>query len=134
MKKFMLLFLGVFLFYSCLNNDNDTSFTYEYAPIDEAITPTSFTFGETDSIKIKYTFPNGCYSFDRIYYQHQDTTRIVAVTALVELSKPCTLAIIEGEYTFPVKATQREDYIFKFFKGTDSDGENIFEEVVVPVN
>jgi hypothetical protein len=33
-----------------------------------------------------------------------------------------------------VRASQEEDYIFKFWKGKDTNGENIFEEVIVPVN
>ncbi|MGJ8743395.1 hypothetical protein [Polaribacter sp.] len=135
MKKIILLAFGLLIFYSCLNNnDNSDSYGYEYLPIDEATTPANFTFGETDTITIKYSLPNGCYAFDRLYYEVKDTTRIVAVTALVNLSEDCTQAIIQDEFEFLVTANQEEDYVFKFFKGTDSAGENIFEEVVVPVN
>lgn len=135
MKKISILLCSLFLFYSCLNNDDDApNFTYEYLPVDEAITPTNFTFGEIDSITLKYSLPNGCYHFDRLYYQYQDTTRIVAVTALVSLDSSCTEAIVQEEYTFAVRATQEEDYLFKFFKGKDGQGNNIFEEVVIPVN
>ena len=38
------------------------------------------------------------------------------------------------EYDLLVTAKQEEGYLFKFWKGTDNNGENIFEEVVVPVN
>ena len=135
MKKFALLFLGVLLFYSCLNNDNNIpNFAYELLPIDEAVTPANLTFGETDTIAITQTLPDSCYSFDRLFYETQDTTRIVAVIAYVDLESACTQATITEEYKFEVTATQREDYVFKFFKGTDSDGENIFEDVIVPVN
>jgi len=133
MKKSILLFLSVIVFYSCLSND-EPNFRYEFLTIDSAETPTSFTFGETDTIKIKYTLLNGCYSFDRLYYEYQDTTRIVAVTALVRLDVACTEALVEEEYEFPVTATQTEDYVFKFWKGEDSNGEDIFDEVVIPVN
>lgn len=123
------------MFYSCLNNENDTpNYTFEYLPIDSAITPASFTFGEIDTISVKYSLPNGCYSFDRIYYETKDTTRIVAVSAFVQLDADCTEMIIEEEKKFVVKASQEEDYVFKFFKGVDSNGDNIFEEVIVPVN
>ena len=136
MKKFSLLLCSLFLFYSCLNNDDNTpNFTYKYLPIDEATTPANFTFGETDTIKIKYSLPDGCHFFDRLYYEYQDTTRIVAVTALVAIdTTACTQGIIQEEYIFPVRATQQEDYLFKFYKGKDSQGNNIFEEVVIPVN
>lgn len=135
MKKFTLLLIGLLVFSACLNNDNDKlNYSFEYLPIDEAITPASFTFGQIDTITVKYSLPNGCYHFNQIYYETKDTTRIVAISAFVELDAPCTLAIIQEEKKIPVKASQKEDYVFKFYKGKDANGENIFEEVVVPVN
>ncbi|QTD36532.1 hypothetical protein JL193_10270 [Polaribacter batillariae] len=133
MKKLALLLIGIVVFSSCLNDDKP-NYTYEFVAIDEAKTPESFTFGKRDTITLKYTFKNSCYNFDNVYYEYQDTTRIVAIRALVNLDDACTEAIVEKEHKFIVTATQREDYLFKFFKGKDNDGENIFEEVVVPVN
>ena len=134
MKKIITLFLGLAILSSCLNNNDDLNFKYELLPVDEYTVPASFIFGKTDTIKVKYSLNNGCYSFNSIYYEYKDTTRIVAVRAFVELDKNCTEAIIQEEYKFIVKANQKEDYLFKFWKGKDSNGENIFEEVVVPVN
>jgi hypothetical protein len=135
MKKSILLLIGLLVFYSCLNNDNDIpNYTYRYLPIDSAITPASFTLGEIDTITVKYSLPNDCYSFDRIHYETKDTTRIVAVSASVLLEVDCAEKIIQEEKKFAVKASQEEDYVFKFYKGEDSNGENIFEEVIVPVN
>lgn len=134
MKKISLLLSSLFLFYACLNNDDNSNFTYEYLPIDEAITPASFTFGEVDTITVKYSLPNGCYSFNNLYYEYQDTTRVVAITALVALDRVCTEAIIQEEYKFPVRANQQEDYLFKFWKGRDSQGNSMYEEVLIPVN
>ncbi|WP_237587392.1 hypothetical protein [Polaribacter sargassicola] len=134
MKKLTLLLFSLIVFTSCLDDSYTPNYTYEYLPIDEAITPDSLTFGEVDTIHIKYSLPNYCYSFDRIYYETQDTTRIVAVTALVNLDDDCAEQIIQEEYDIPIMASQKEDYIFKFFKGVDSDGENIFDEIIVPVN
>lgn len=135
MKKTIKLFVILFTFYSCLNSDNDRlRYDFEFLPIDEFMAPSSFTFGEKDTIKLKYTLKNGCYDFDGIYYEYADTTRIVAVRALISLDEACTLAISQNEYDLVVEATQEEDYVFKFFKGKDNNGENIFEEVVVPVN
>lgn len=133
MKKNLFLLAGLFIFYSCLNSDEPT-FTYEYLPIDEAETPASFTFGEKDTISIKYSLLNGCYYFDNLYYEYKDSTRIVAVRALLALDKYCTEAIIQEEYKFVVNVTQKEDYIFKFWKGKNNQGENVYEELIVPVN
>jgi hypothetical protein len=133
MKKITLLFFGLLVFYSCLNND-EPNFTYGFLPIDEVETPTNFTFGETSTITIKYTLPDGCYSFNNLYYEYNDTDRIVAVRSLVLLDDNCPAGTIQEEYKFDVTATQKEDYVFKFWKGTDNQGENIYEEVIVPVN
>ena len=127
--------VGLLVFYSCLNNDREVpNYRFEYLPIESVTIPESFTFGEIDTITLTYFLPNGCYSFDQIYYEEIDTTRIVAVSAVVELDMPCTEALIQEEAKFTIRATQQEDYLFKFFKGKDSIGTDIFEEVVVPVN
>lgn len=135
MKKIILLFAGLLLFYSCLNNDDHRiNYNYELLPIDSYTTPASFTYGEKDTIKVKYSLKNGCYGFDGIHYEYHDTVRVVAVRAFVALDEVCTQAIIQNEYNLIVTATQEEDYVFKFYKGKDDNGENIFEEVIVPVN
>lgn len=136
MKKIILL-ACIVLLYSCLNSDNDfSSFQYEFVKIDEAITPSSFTYGEIDSITVKYTFPNSCYSFYDLHYEKENNSRVVAITALVNIadSTVCSQATIEKEYTFAVHVLQEEDYIFKFWKGKNSNGDNLFEEIVIPVN
>ena len=78
--------------------------------------------------------PNGCYHFNDVYYEYKDSTRIVAIRASKELEAYCTGALIMKEYDLLVTAKQEEDYLFKFWKGTDNNDENIFEEVIVPVN
>lgn len=135
MKKIILLFICLALFYACLNSgDKQVRYNYELLPIDEFTTPDSFTLGQKDTIKLKYTLKNGCYNFDGIYYEYLDTTRIIAARATVFLDQVCTESIIQNEYNLIVNANQEEDYVFKFYKGKDNNGENIFEEVVVPVN
>lgn len=134
MKKAALLLIGIILFTSCLDDSDQPNYTYDFLKIDSAITPASFTFGEIDTIKIKYTLPNSCHYFDQLYYQHQDTARVVAVTAFINLDDTCAEVTTQEEYAFPVHALQQKDYVFKFYKGKDVDGESIFEEVVIPVN
>jgi hypothetical protein len=96
--------------------------------------PERFTFGAQDTISIKYTLPNSCYFFDNLYYEYQAATRLVAVNSMVSLEDVCNEVTSQIEYKFVVNITQEEDYTFKFWKGKDSNGENIFEEIIVPVN
>lgn len=135
MKKLALLLTGILIFSSCLNSDNNLpNYTFDFLAIDEYDVPDNFTFGETDTVAVKYTLPNSCYSFDNIYYEIQDTTRIVAINSYLRLDEDCSEVAVQEEFKFVINVSQQEDYVFKFYKGKDTNGENTFEEVVVPVN
>lgn len=135
MKKFILLFTSLTLFYSCLSDNNEVpNLSFDLLPIDEFTAPNSFTFGEKDTIQIKYSLKNECMYFDNIYYEYQDNSRIVAIRSITNLDVPCSDETTQYDYNLIVTVAQDEDYIFKFYKGTDTNGNNIFEEVVVPVN
>lgn len=132
MKK--ILFICSFLFLLSCSIDDDDNFHLHLLTIDEAVTPDVLEFGSVTPITVKYTLPGDCYSFYNLYYQYEGTSRIVAIRALEDLDATCTQATVEQEYTFPLQVVQTEDYVFKFWKGTDSNGDNIFEEVIIPVN
>ena len=132
-KKIFIMIMVIFTLFSCSDDDN-VNYSIETLPIKEAIVPDEFIFGEFHTLKVIYDLPSGCHSFYDLFYQHDGSSRIVAINSLVDNESACTLALIEKEYTFIVKAIQREDYTFKFWKGTDSNGDDIFEEVIVPVS
>ena len=123
------------MFVSCsLDDGNTNNVSIVTLPIKEAILPAEFIFGSKHNITITYELTSGCHSFYGLFYQYEEASRIVAVNSLVDESVACTDDVREFEYTFEVSVVQREDYTFKFWKGTDEDGENIFEEIIVPVN
>ena len=134
MKKIIFLLLALICFAACLENNDIADFTLIELPIDSYKVPDSFVFGEQDTIAVSYTLPNGCYSFNSLFYQTQDTARIVAITSFLDLDSECTEILRTEDYKFVVNVLQEKDYVFKFFKGQDDDGKNIFEEVIVPVN
>ena len=132
MKKAVLTLLTITLFFSC--SKNESNYESKLLAIDQAITPNSFTFKKAHDITVKYTLPNGCHAFVDLYYQHNDTIRIVAIKAIHNFDLICTQATIQKEYTFQVVASQKKDYVFKFWKGKDLNNKDLFEEVVIPVN
>jgi len=134
MKRFFVSLVLILLFTSCSVDDDANNFTLETLPIKEAVVPAEFTYGALHDITVKYDLPSGCHSFYDLFYQYDGAIRTVAINALVNEGVACTDDIREIEYTFKVNVVQREDYTFKFWKGVDSDGENIFEEIIVPVN
>ena len=132
MKKTIILLLSIVLLSSCLDEVKNVSQPV-ILPIESYTVPTSFKFGESDTIKVKYLLPNNCFSFYSVYYQYQDTTRIVAINSIQQLDAQCSEDEIEKETEFIVNPLQREDYLFRFYKGVDDEGKNIFEDVAVPV-
>ena len=119
---------------SCSLDDDSNNFAIETLPVKEAIVPAAFDFGSKHEITIIYDLPSGCHFFYSLFYQYEGTSRIVAVNSWVNESAACTDDVREAEYTFEVTVVQQEDYTFKFWKGIDNEGENIFEEIIVPVN
>jgi|GEM_PF-5725948 len=132
MKKVILVIVAAVFLASCLNDDKP-KFGLEFLPIESTITPDTLFFGKVDTIKLKYKLPNNCYSFNDLYYEQKDSTRTVAVRASVQLDVTCSDTSIEKDFKFTVMASQREDYVFRFFKGFNAAGESTFEDVVIPV-
>ena len=132
MKKILFICLTLIIV-SCSKNEQNNSYLV-LLPIDKAITPQNFTFGTTDTIAVKYSLPSGCHYYHSLYHQHQDNVRIIAIRALESLDVSCTQALVQKEVKFPIEILQKEKYIFKFWKGKDNTGKDIFEERIVPVN
>lgn len=132
-KKLIIVALFVVTCTSCNLDDDGTDASLETLPIKEAEVPTEFIFGRTYTLNVTYDLPDGCHSFYDMYYEYKGDARIVAVNALVS-GNQCTEALIQETKNFVVQVEQREDYIFKFWKGKDNNGNDIFEEIIVPVN
>ena len=130
MKKIITL-IAILCIISCSNDG--TNFALHLAPIEEAEVPESFTYRSLDTISISYKLPNTSYALYDVVYTYQDTTRIVAVELIEDLEQNSQNDTIVERITIPIRVTQRENYLFKFYKGKDSIGTNIFEEIEVPV-
>ena len=134
MKKIVLLTLFLFTLVGCSIDDDQPNYSYEVLPIDSYTLPQSFTLGQTYEIKLKYIKPSNCHSFQGIYYDKELNIRTIGIqTTVLESTdcKPLTTEPIEVSFNFYV--TNTGSYIFKFYKGEDANGENIFEEVEIPV-
>lgn len=133
MKK-LLSILIIFVTLTACSLGNDTpNYHYEVLPVDSFTVPTEFKIGETYVIKVKYKKPSDCFDFDGFFYEKKLNTRTIAVQAQV-LDNNCVakdIAPIEVSFNFYV--TSNGSYIFKFYKGEDVNGNNIFEDVEIPV-
>ncbi|MFV5690835.1 hypothetical protein ACM55K_02285 [Flavobacterium sp. LT1R49] len=135
MKKFALFILLITTLTGCtLDDENQDSYTYEVLPVDSYTLPDKFTLGNTYEIKLKYTKPSSCHFFQGIYYSKNLNTRTVAIQTSVNNNQVCTQSIPEpSEVSFNFYVTNTGSYIFKFYKGKDAAGTDLFEEVEVPV-
>lgn len=136
MKRLLLLFFVAFATLSC-DMSNDTDVHFEVLPIESFDVPDTFRLGETYPIKVFYRKPTTCYGFDGFYYHKDLNVRTVAVQNFVVnrndcLPTPSDAPLSEASFNFMV--TNNGSYIFRFFKGQDNEGNNIFEEVEIPVD
>jgi len=132
-KKFLISILVISTLLSCSLDDDNSNFKIETLTIKEAVVPAEFIFGQSYTLTVTYDLPSGCHYFYDLFYQHEGTSRIVAVNSIVDTNLACTEALIEEEFSFVVRVAQEEDYTFRFWKGTDTNGDDIFEDVIVPV-
>ena len=134
MKKIVLFAILITSLLSCSVDNDNTTYTYSVLPVESYVVPASFTLGETYEIKLKYKKPSDCYSFQGIYYDKNLNIRTIGIqTTVLENTNcpPLTSEPIEVSFNFYV--TNTGSYIFKFYKGEDANGQNIFEEVEIPV-
>ena len=134
MRRFFMFAALLVFVVSCGLDDDGANFTLQTLPVKSAEVPDEFTYNKEYNITVTYDLPDGCHSFHSLFFQQENDERTVAINAIVDLRTNCTQAVVEESFTFEILALQREDYVFKFWKGVNGDGENIFEEVVVPVN
>lgn len=135
MKKLLgLLFVSLMVLSCSIENDNENSY-FEILAVESFEVPEAFEFGRVYTINVFYKKPNDCHLDASLYFERNDSTRVIAIQSLVldrDDCKPFPESIAtKGSFQFEVLS--RRPYVFKFFKGKDEDGANIFEEVIIPV-
>lgn len=141
MKRIALLLLAVITISSCsIDEGNEPRFYYEILPVESFKVPESVNFGQTYEIKLTYKRPTACHFYEGCYYKTELNSTIVGIQTYVLDKEDChTLEnqeSIEVSFNFRVEGVQSaaQPYKFKFYKGTDANGNDIFEEVIIPVN
>ena len=134
MKKIVLFLIAITSFLSCSLDDDGPTYTYSVLPVDSYVVPASFTLGQTYEIKLKYQKPTSCHIYQGIYYEKNLNTRTIAIQTALQNNQVCTQEIPPiSEVSFNFMVSNTGSYIFKFYKGEDAGGKDIFEEVEIPV-
>lgn len=134
MKKIVLFIVLITSFLGCSLDDDKISYTYDVLPVHSYVVPASFTLGETYEIKMKYQKPTSCHLYQGIYYDKNLNTRTIAIQTAVQNNQVCTQEVPPlSEVSFNFIVSNTGSYIFKFYKGKNTSGEDIFESVEIPV-
>lgn len=119
---------------SCNLDDDAPQYRLELLPIESVELPSEFQIGNTYSITLRYIKPTTCHIYDGIYFEKDLNIRTFAVRSAVLLGGNCLSTDNEVvEQTFDFYVTSNGSYIFKFWHGTDENGEEIYLEYEIPV-
>lgn len=146
MKQLSCLLLPLFFLFGACSSDGLDSMSND-APFDEVSSvianlplssidlPDNFVLGETYTIDFQYTLPSECYYYESLDYSVVNSTEIIlAVEVYVDLESSCDQAEKEGENSFVITIDHNQDYKFKLWKGTNAQGDDVFEDFIVPVS
>ena len=134
MKKIAAL-IGVFLLIiSCSPENDQAKIHFELLPIESVVLPVNFTVNNINEIEINFLRPTSCHGFDGFLYEKNDFTRTIALQSYVLEKDNCaalTNEIVTQKLNF--KPLETGIYLLRFWKGKDTNGVDIFEEISVDV-
>ena len=140
MRNLTVFILISLLLMSCSDDDKINSFFLETVPVENVTIPESFVSGETTVISYTYLRPTTCHIFNDLYYTIDGNQRTVVVINRVFEDEGngnfCTDLedeIITRTFNFKVINDIGTAYTFRFWKGEDENGEDIYLTVDVPV-
>jgi len=121
--------------FSCSENDQlDIEYESVNLSTDRVEAPDVFRFNHINKIRVYFTFPNQCY---RKPYADVSpfggNRRRVELYAVELLNTPCSQTSRLESIEIPVFADSNSDYTFVFWKGFNANGEEIYEEIIIPV-
>ena len=136
MKNFLVLLVILAGIFSCsIEDDVNPTYNFELAPVDSVSLPDTLTYGETYDFEITYERASTCHAFEWFEFTRDTNERKIYVVNRVYLdaSKCEDLEdeLVTQDLTFEV--IRQDYYIFKFWQGVDSNGEDFFLNKQVPV-
>ena len=118
---------------SCtLKDDRGINYITVFTPIESVEMDSEFNFGQTHIITMTYEIPNSCYEFNNFAYTVNDNQRTIAIINTV-YDRSCEEQTESVEVSLNFTVTVNETHIFKFWKGKDEEGEDVYQIIEVPV-
>lgn len=133
MKKLFTLICIFLLSYACSPESDETKIHYELLPVESYEMPNVFTSNTDNNIQIKFLRPTSCHGFDGFVYEKNENTRTVAIQSYVLEQSNCSPTAQSVIQTLKFHPTASGIYLFKFWKGKDANGVDVFKEVTIEV-
>lgn len=130
---FLLVIFCITLNSCSLDDGTNTNFYTEFIPVDSVDFPDTFVQGQTHQIHVTYTKPSNCYVFNNIVLNVDGHQRTVVVVNTVYPEGNCQPNPQQNTVSFDFYAGSSETYVFKFYQGTNTSGEDQYLIVEVPV-
>lgn len=130
MKK-ILAFICVFMLtISCSDEESTPPVRYVLVPIQNVEIPEVMYVETSYNIGVEYVRLSTCHGFDGFYYQKNGFTRTISVQNFV-VEKPDCLPLVNQVYSenMMFQPTEPGTYLFKFWKGKDDSGNDVFLEI-----
>lgn len=134
--KVIFLFSCISLLGGCDIESSGSNFKFVTLRIVDVELPESFDINGFYDIQVTYERPNGCTFFEGfdVTRVDQNTRDVVAIGTEFIDDMACTQAIEEVVANFQFEVVYSGPYTFRFFNGTDANGNPVYLEYVVEVN
>jgi len=135
MKKIFFLMLIGFSLISCELNDSNDGYSIVVLPVAKVEMQNAFAVDSITNIPVKYLRPSNCHFFEDFYYEKNNFTRTIGIYCS-KLNKDNCQSFENDTIAVPLKfqPTELGTYQFRFWKGVDAQGQDVFEEHEVVVN
>jgi len=136
MKRILYLITILIIFTNCSLDDDSIQRHFEVLPIESINLPQEFTLNETYTFEFTFIRPTNCYGYNNIINVAENENRTLAVNAIVFENNDCTPTTIDNISTqeFEFKVIYDQVYKFHIWKGKDAQGNDIYDDIEIPVN
>ncbi|MCF4100691.1 hypothetical protein L1I30_03330 [Gillisia sp. M10.2A] len=132
LTRYVIVFL---ILTSCSSNDDGSNIAQSLAPTISVNLPEELVYAQTSNFEIAYKRASSCHRFSGFDISKKDNEIIIAVVN--SYNTTANNCVTSGELQAGAVlnfVAEREDfYIFKFWQGENTAGENRFLTVRVPV-
>ena len=133
MKKIIAYLFFILTLFSCTPKEVSSPDVTEIIKVESVVFPTTFTKDVVSTISINYVLPTSCHKFTKFQYLKIGNTRTVAVETSKSTTAACNPSTSVATDVLSFKPTELGVFYFRFLKGKDAAGVDIYFEFYATV-